>query len=171
MRSTKSIMSVAQVVVDNPEEVTAGLIGLLDAYDVSAEDLGDYEVTPFGTNKFLITIVFLDNNVYFNASAALGIITGLQKALILARSIIPLIGLKVAAVKVLLRIRRKQNTPIALTFLKFKKAISKAARVNSLGLKYLSLRINFSLKNKQNLLFGIKSKQFEALWNGVPVEE
>jgi len=169
-------LDTAQTFVDDYRNVSSALNTLIEEHSIDQADVREITVTPVGTS-FLILIAWKSIEAlirtYTFAAVKVGLVSvGISKALAFTRPLSPLIGLKVSTIIRRVKLRQKPAAVLmGLKFVKFLKTFSKKPLVNSIGIKYLSLVIGFISQRKNTVLVGIKPKMFEALWNGMPVQE
>lgn len=164
-----------QVQVDDFNNIATELADLLEENNISTTDILDFEVVLLGTN-YLLVVAFKGITPLTQSKSLSGII-GLVTPIIgllrkLNRTISPQIGLKVSSIKTAFKGSQKPAAvSMGLKFLAFVKAFSKKPLVNSIALASTLVKGLFTHVEKVTTLTGLKVKQIEIWYNGVPIEE
>ena len=165
-----------QVLVDDFNNIATELSDLLEENNISTADLLDFEVVPLGTS-FLVVATFkgitpITQSRSFTKLVGLGV-SSIKKALTYTRKITPKIGLKVSALTRRITVRQKLNNVsvgLAVTLANYDQIVL-APRKLLFGLTSSLTRGFLESNIVPKTPIGIKPKMFEAIWNGVPIEE
>ena len=185
-------LTTVQDVAEDFTEVSATTTGLIDDYNIAHDDIVDYEITPFGQNKFLVTIIYLFRvSMYFWVTA--GLKNVLAHLVAYSRKNSVSVALKVKALARLLAIVRAFSPAVALknilvrniyvrrahaaVTVGLKVALANfellclAPKIAKTALKVVDLTRLWTNNTKLSTLAGLKVKQIQAWYNGMPVEE
>jgi len=180
-----------QDIADDQTEVASKTTDLMTTYHIQADEIGDYEITPFGTNKFLITIIYLFkiSEKFWDQLGLSGAMTSISANV---RSKVASIGSTVLSVATELAITRIKEPAIGIANTLARTIVesrtldallvglaAEMASYETLGLAPRRTPIAFAIsaisrfietqRSADNALVGF-SLDFQAWYNGVPIE-
>ena len=141
----------AQIIADDQTEVATKLQTLLDAEGIDASELNDFEVTTFGANKFLISILYAALRSIGNLSSKAGLKALAPKVKLgVSKTLTTIIGVKSSFVD-LWKFFRKLSTKVGLTatvFFKLGTKLSTKVGLKTVAPLHSSPFINRALSTK-----------------------
>lgn len=183
-------LTTVQTIADDQTEVASKTNTLLSTYKIDTDDIKGYEIEPFGSNKFLISVIYLLRYVqWFYAKIGLtpilgrmiaikrvistikvGLISKLSNVVVYSRKSNATIGLGAplfSAVFDLEKWKRWVSTKIGLTSAKLYD-FSKAPIVTKIGIISVGFIVDSAVARGNFNSVGLSIGK-SAEWNGVPI--
>lgn len=169
--STPYKVKAIQSLIDDFNNVSAEIEEMCNTYNIDLDDVKSINVVGVGTS-FLISIVYQGIEKLTQLRIFSGILnfvsSGIETLKTLVRSKSTKIGL-LSSISFLSKLSHTYSTSIEL-ILKLIKFTCKSFETIIYFIESFNRIIELSKKQK-DILIGIKVKQFEAIWNEVPIEE
>ena len=182
------VLTTVQTIAEDQTEVASKMNTLMSDYQIRTDDIKAYDVSTFGANKFLISVVYILTQLSKLGNVFIRLQIKLARKVSLNRKLSSIFNLKVGVMGFVYGTNRRANVIFNLvsnisrkirikqTLLVVSGLISK---LNAWGIGVVRRNITdlitlkselFKAKRKSDSPIVINVKVFSAFYNGVPIE-